>query len=159
MPSDWYRTASRMAKKPTLGGPISDQEVYFVTAYLIAITPDLQVSSTELRKETKATEGARSVLELVPDVQKEGVEVDPAAAKEAFERICVQCHKLNKIAADEPTEEQELTDLLRRMIVENGLKASPEDINLVRSYLRATYLAEEDEQEEPDEPAAPDNEE
>jgi len=151
MPSDWYRTASRMAAKPTLGGPIADREVHAVTAYLIAITPDLQVSSEELRREDQAAKKTLSALDLVPDVQKEGVAADPAAAKAAFERVCVQCHALNKIHADEPTDEEELAGLLRRMIEKNGLRASPDEINLVRSYLRMTYVDEEDEEPTPQE--------
>ena len=41
-PSSWYRTVVRMAEKPALFSPIDKWQQWQVTAYLIAITPDLQ---------------------------------------------------------------------------------------------------------------------
>jgi cytochrome c2 len=49
--SDWYTTVSRMAEKPALFAPISDAEVLHVSAYLIAITPDLQKSKKKQREQ------------------------------------------------------------------------------------------------------------
>jgi len=67
--NDWYTTVSRMADKPALFAPINDTEVLHVSAYLIAITPDLQKS----KKKQREQEDER--LEAMADLN---VEAEPA---------------------------------------------------------------------------------
>jgi mono/diheme cytochrome c family protein len=62
-PSAWLRTVRRMAEKPTLGAPITLDEQHQVTAYLVAITPDLQRSERDRRLETIAREEDRRLVE------------------------------------------------------------------------------------------------
>ena len=50
-PTDWVRLVNRMAIKPMIGEPIHQEEEWTVSAYLIAITPDIQVSVREQRQE------------------------------------------------------------------------------------------------------------
>ena len=61
-PENWVRTTSRMAKKPTLGSPISQSESEMVATYLISITPDLQKSAKEKRKVMLDKEEAESAV-------------------------------------------------------------------------------------------------
>ncbi len=63
-PSGWWSTVERMAEKPALFEPMTETEMYEVTAYLIAITPDLQKSQKaryqdELEREAAITEAVR----------------------------------------------------------------------------------------------------
>lgn len=44
-PHGWWSTVERMAEKPALFAPMTDREMFEVTAYLIAITPELQRAS------------------------------------------------------------------------------------------------------------------
>lgn len=58
-PSAWHRTVVRMAEKPALFDPISERAQWQVTAYLVAITPDLKDSVKQLR----ATQEKREALQ------------------------------------------------------------------------------------------------
>ena len=58
-PSSWHRTVLRMAEKPALFEPITEREQWQVTAYLVAITPDLKESVKQLR----ATREKRDALQ------------------------------------------------------------------------------------------------
>ena len=49
-PLGWVRTVERMAKKPVFGRPIEIEEQWSVATYLIAISPDLQVSAKRRRE-------------------------------------------------------------------------------------------------------------
>jgi hypothetical protein len=53
-PSGWREVVDRMAEKPALFEPIPDRDLHRVTAYLIAITPDLAKSSQMKREEAVA---------------------------------------------------------------------------------------------------------
>jgi mono/diheme cytochrome c family protein len=59
-PSGWWDTVSRMGEKPALFAPVSPREQYDVTAYLIAITPDLQKSTKKKREDAVARADAMS---------------------------------------------------------------------------------------------------
>src|SRR5882757_784239 len=53
-PSGWREVVERMAEKPAVFEPIPDRDLQHVTAYLIAITPDLAKSSQMKREEAVA---------------------------------------------------------------------------------------------------------
>jgi hypothetical protein len=53
-PSDWWNVVDRIATKAALFAPMSEIELYEVTAYLIAITPDLQRSAQRVRQQDDA---------------------------------------------------------------------------------------------------------
>ena len=61
-PENWVRTVKRMVYKPTLGTKLSLREADLVSAYLIAITPDLQRSAKEKRKVSIEKEEAQDAL-------------------------------------------------------------------------------------------------
>ncbi len=92
-PSAWLRTVRRMAEKPTLGAPITEPEQHRVTAYLVAITPDLQRSEKDRRQETLAREEHRQLVrEALPahgparppeDVDEPEVDEEPDETEEA----------------------------------------------------------------------------
>lgn len=64
-PSGWWNTVERMAEKPALFAPMTEREMYEVTAYLIAITPDLQRASKQRHRQEVAR--AEAAAEIEPD--------------------------------------------------------------------------------------------
>ena len=78
-PPDWVRTVDRMAIKPMIGEPITLEDQWTVSAYLIAITPELQVSAKEQRKQRMQVSQARTALAVLtnPDEVVDEVIVNP----------------------------------------------------------------------------------
>jgi len=121
-PDEWYATVKRMAEKPAVFTPISEAEQLRVTAYLMAITPEIQKSNSELRKQENPPPAANS-----------------PSAKAVFERTCAQCHALDKVDQSPPTSPTDVDKLLARMQA-NGMHASGPDLSLISSYLKSTYV-------------------
>ena len=78
-PPDWVRTVDRMAIKPMIGEPISLEDQWTVSAYLIAITPELQVSAKEQRRQRMQASQAQNALAVLtnPDEVADEVVVNP----------------------------------------------------------------------------------
>lgn len=57
-PSGWWSTVDRMSEKPALFAPMTETEMFEVTAYLVAITPDLQKASKQKREQEVARDEA-----------------------------------------------------------------------------------------------------
>ena len=78
-PPDWVRTVDRMAIKPMIGEPISLEDQWTVSAYLIAITPELQVSAKEQRRQRMQASQAQTALAVLtnPDEVADEVIVNP----------------------------------------------------------------------------------
>jgi hypothetical protein len=122
--------------------PLSEQEQWRVSAYLIAISPELQ-KSFSLKKEQDIAAGiSRNALETVRaahDVAMPGPgTIDLAVAKGMFEELCTQCHGLKNLENSPPTSQEEAADLVGRM-VENGLECSDDELAAVIFYLTETY--------------------
>lgn len=91
---DWYKVVKRMVKKPMVGEPIHGHEIPPVTAYLIAITPDLQRAfemTKDRKKEKKAMvaglQKAQPVTELVA-----APAVDEGKVEALLTEKCTECH-------------------------------------------------------------------
>ncbi len=78
-PPDWVRTVDRMAIKPIIGEPITLEDQWTVSAYLIAITPELQVSAKEQRRQRMQASQAQNALAVLtnPDEVEDEVIVNP----------------------------------------------------------------------------------
>ncbi len=136
VPADWYRTVKRMAQKPTLGDPIDQKAQLYVSAYLVAITPTL-TASLQQQKEAQAkqaelrSEMTKNTTTMTP--------VDPMRAKDAFERVCSQCHDSSDVEDEPPATSQDVTMLVDRMI-SNGLESDEQDLLLVHWYLNNRFV-------------------
>lgn len=162
-PSTWSAIVSRMAEKPSLFGVIDDRDQARVTAYLIAITPDLQ-RSAKLRRaqntpspEPPAPDAGGEMppldagLAATPPTDAGVVEgpplsvtppkpsVDPQKARAVFERKCSGCHEVSDVDGSPPTSVGEVRSLIKRM-TENGLKASRNELTLISWWLEAHYV-------------------
>jgi hypothetical protein len=137
-PSDWVSTVSRMAEKPALFAPISEQDQWHVCAYLIAITPDLQRSA----KSQKQAEDQRHSQQIAPGIPAELTtepRVDLTAARTTFQKICSQCHATSEVDKTPPKTAADIPVLLQRMS-DNGMRASAQEMRLIQFYMTKTYL-------------------
>ena len=85
-PATWGNVVQRMAEKPSLFGTISEQDQARVTAYLIAITPDLQRSAKQRRNDAMPTEddeGSGSGVDAGVPMTDAGASLDAGAATPA----------------------------------------------------------------------------
>lgn len=143
-PSDWWKTVERMAVKPTFGAPMTERELWTVSAYLVAITRDIQ-RSVKVRKQAAAerleTRDALRGLVAAEGATAGAEAVDPARAQEAFETLCTQCHELSDVEAEQPTTSDGIDQLFQRMIDENGMEATEEELRLVKWYMEKRYVS------------------
>jgi mono/diheme cytochrome c family protein len=137
-PPDWARTVDRMAERPVIGDTISEPEQWAVTAYLVAISPDLQNAAQNARKQRQQkSETKAGTKDAKPD------EGTPAYNKEAikpkYEKMCSQCHELDDVDKHPFKDEKDLQDVMARM-VDNGLDAPADDVKAVTWYLAETRV-------------------
>lgn len=107
-----------------------------VTAYLIAISPQLQQSTQQLRGQEAASREAAAAVQA----GESGAEVafDLGAATPVFESKCSQCHPTSLVDMFPPASAEAARDLVTRM-VDEGLVATPEELSQIIQYLTATY--------------------
>ncbi len=138
-PSGWWTTVDRMMEKPALFAPMTDRESYEVTAYLIAITPDLQRAS-KLRHQ-RALARTDAVTRAVDDKPASGgVPPDLGLARSAYERVCSQCHELEEVDKAPPTSRAGAREMVQRMIMTNEAEISSADIGLITDWLTAHFV-------------------
>ncbi len=145
-PDKWRETVERMAERSVLADPIGEREQLYVTAYLVAISPELQKSVLTKRQDEMQTQQAKAAIQLVSaaikteqtSVEEIGKTFDMAATKELFEATCSQCHALSNIEKSPPTNEESATSLVDRMI-DNGLNVTEEEFEQIVFYLTKTY--------------------
>ena len=119
--------------------PITEAEEWHVTAYLIAISPELQRSVKERRAEQQEEESSQEMLTQL-DQQPAAPEAayNPQEARALFEERCSLCHGLDTVADAPPSTEQEVRDTVGRM-VGYGLSGTEPELRLIIRYLTATY--------------------
>jgi hypothetical protein len=141
-PPDWVRLVNRMAIKPMIGEPIHQEEEWTVSAYLIAITPDIQVSAREQRQEQMRVDEAREAAQtatVAMETETVAVAYNEAEAKALFEDKCSQCHPLTDVEDYPPRSKEETTEVIARMI-ETGLYLEEEEIEIITRYINENYL-------------------
>jgi rubredoxin/mono/diheme cytochrome c family protein len=132
--TNWRQTVSRMADRTTTLDPIGEDEQWQVTAYLIAISPQLQQSAQQLRDARDRRDEAKRAAQAAGVESAEPVDYDETAARQLFQAKCSQCHQTDLVTADPPASEQEARELVTRM-VEEGLEATEEEIALIVRYI------------------------
>lgn len=147
-PSGWWRTVERMGDKPTFTEPMTEQELYVVTAYLVAISGDLQ-RSVKARKEVedKRSSAVAEVKQEAKEVAKEAKATDDgdlppfdeAVAAKTYESLCSQCHELAEVDAHPPKTSEDVKNVIIRMISENGMQAERSELDLVYLHMVKKY--------------------
>lgn len=147
-PPDWVRLVNRMAEKPVIGEPIFQEEEWSVSAYLIAITPDLKNAVKEQREEQVRSEKAMEAVQTATTLMQGDATAattadsyDEVEAKALFEDKCSQCHPLTDVEDYPPRTREETTEIITRMI-EIGLYLEEPEIELITRYVNENYLEE-----------------
>lgn len=144
-PENWVKTVTRMADRSLLWNPIDDTDQWAVSTYLIAITPDLQRSTKQKRSEDVARQQIQEAIQasmaaLVSDAPASEATFDLDDAQHTFEATCSQCHESSDVEFASPESEEEARALVTRMVVENGLEETEENLEKVIYYLTETYV-------------------
>lgn len=139
-PENWAETVRRMAER-AIFEPISENEQWHATAYLVAISPDLQKSVLLKRQQERAKPPADAIRRPAPPPRtpaKPRDTFDLVKAKATFESTCAGCHSLRSVEDSPPTSEAAARDLVARM-VDNGLSADQAALEEIVGYLARTY--------------------
>ena len=148
-PPDWVRLVHRMAIKPVIGEPISEEEEWSVSTYLIAITPDIknavkQQRADQMRTEVAKDAAAKASVAMAAEPATETITdtYNEAEVKVLFEDKCSQCHPTTDVDDYPPRTEEETTEVINRMI-EHGLFLEEQEIELITRYVNENYVVEE----------------
>jgi cytochrome c5 len=133
----WLDVVSRMAEKPSFGDPIGEMDIPFVTAYLIALTPQLQESMQAKVAEDRARDKQVAEVKAITGGGPTPA-VDATKSKALYEEKCGECHKLTKVDKHGGDDEAGWTQLITRMIEENEAELSAEDVKILAAYLAST---------------------
>ena len=144
-PENWHQTVKRMADRSTLLAPINEDQQWEATAYLIAISPELQRSAREKRERAEQEQASqRAASEVVS--QQEAVTpspaptVDPEQARQLYETRCSLCHPLAVVEAAPPKSDADARVLVSRM-VSNGMPATEEELVQIIDHLNRTFVS------------------
>ena len=145
----WHNLVVRMADKPMLGPPITDYDSERVTAYLVAISPDLQTSLKRKRRDQRARDKrATDVAEVKPAsveaptaAAPSGRAFDAAAVKPLYEDQCSQCHELTDIEEYGGASMEEWTKVVQQMIEEEEAEITEPQASDIIRYLAAVFPA------------------
>ena len=128
-----------MASRSTIVNPITDADQWFVTAYLVAVSPTLQQTLKQRRQmESRAVDARSSLRSALDTARDRDDDYDHAAAREIFLRTCSQCHDHGQVELAPPGSRAESIALVKRM-VGNGLVASAAELRAIIHYLTNTY--------------------
>lgn len=137
----WHDVSARMLEKPAVfGDRLHPDDIPWVTAYLVAITPDIQ-RSVKLRREAKQEERANAdavseAVHLADDF--EAPTIDDAAAQTLLEAKCTECHELDEVEEHGGDDVAGWRSVVAAM-VEEGAEISDEEAAQLAAYLAQKY--------------------
>lgn len=138
-PSDWVKTVERMAERPVIGDELTDKEQWAVSAYLVAISADLQNAAQIARKQKQEKADTKASMKEVARDDAGAAPFVKADVKPRFEKACTQCHELEDVEKHTFKDAKDVDEVMTRM-VDNGLEASPADLKAMTWYLNDTYV-------------------
>lgn len=146
-PPDWVKLVNRMAIKPVIGEPITTDEEWRVSTYLIAITPDIKNAVKQQRVEQMRTDESKAAAEIAASVMTDETNIvtadtyNAAKAKALFEEKCSQCHPYQDVIEYPPTSKEETTEVINRMI-DIGLYLEEKEFELIARYINENIMVE-----------------
>lgn len=142
----WYNVVVRMAEKPIImGDSLDERDLPIVTAYLVAITPDLQQSTKfKMKAMQDQAERAAEVADMTP--RPSGPDTPAAAAagydlakaETVFKAGCTQCHDTAEVDAHGGDDEPGWSKVVKRMVEEEGAELGEDDARTIVRYLTET---------------------
>ena len=154
-PAKWRSTVKRMAGLAEAIAPISDLEQWQVTAYLIAISPELVQTAKSKRAALKKEDAARQSLtnvlkkeaaQLPADAPAESVQIakpagyDVAVVRSLYESKCSQCHGLDEVENYGFTDDADVEDVLTRMTEKPGFEADEAELASLLYFLKTEFV-------------------
>jgi mono/diheme cytochrome c family protein len=137
-PDSWRQTVRRMADRTTMLNPLEEDEQLKVTAYLVALSPDLQKSARQLREEQDRRDQSKQAAAAVATEAAAPTAYDSSAAKQLFEDKCSQCHEATLVDDSPPGSEEEARELVAWM-VDEGLEATEEELAQIVQFMTESY--------------------
>ena len=143
----WFNVVVRMAEKPLImGDALNERDIPLATAYLIAITPDMQQSAKVRMKAMK--DQAERVAEVVEMPSDSADSADSAAAPPAldlskaetlYKARCTQCHELDEVSGHGGDDEAGWAKIVKLMVEDEGAELGEDEARTIVRFLAATY--------------------
>lgn len=138
----WLEVVARMKEKPDpfATEPLTEAEIPYVTAYLIAITPDIQESTKRKREgereRNQMQEKTQQVLASMPAeaASPEAPALDETAAKAALQNRCTDCHELDEVDGHGGDDLAGWSKVIAEM-VDEGAEITDDEAKLLAAYL------------------------
>ncbi|MCB9750268.1 MAG: hypothetical protein H6713_09735 [Myxococcales bacterium] len=139
--ASWYKVVVRMAEKPIImGEPMRAEDIGPVTAYLVAITPNLQQSFKRKVQEQKAKAKRAEKVAKVDAAEVEAVDGYNAAAAEKLTReLCTQCHEMDEVEGHGGDDEAGWAEVVRRMVEDEEAEVGVDEAPIVVRFLAEKY--------------------
>ena len=112
-PDAWRQTVRRMADRTTLLDPLDEEQQWQVTAYLVALSPQLQQSVQQMREQQERRDETKQAAASMTGKREEPSAYDAVQAKRLFETKCSECHKLTLVEKKPPDSEDAARDARR----------------------------------------------
>jgi mono/diheme cytochrome c family protein len=139
----WYSVNLRMLEKPAVFGErLELEDVPFVTAYLVAITPEIQQSAKKKREASRMVMARTDAMVMaVHDADSSAAPaIDMAQAEALFQKKCIDCHELDETEGHGGDDVAGWRSVVAAM-VEEGTELTDEEADLVTQYLAVRYPA------------------
>lgn len=140
-PKDWVSTVERMAIKPAFAEPLSELDQWQASAYLIAISRELQKSARDRRQEEEDKKKAQDAMTPTGEATTPAAGFDEKKAQATYETVCSQCHELADIDNNPPKSAEEVAAVIKRMVDDNDLKAEKTELDLIEWYMNKKFAA------------------
>lgn len=143
-PQRWYDVSMRMLEKPSVfGEQLAAEDIPAVTAYLAAITPEIQKSTKERRlAEREGEQNSDAMVAMAHDADVlAGAQIDPARGEALLEEHCTACHELDENDAHGPDDLAGWRSVVASM-VEEGAELDDELATEISRYLAQKYPAD-----------------
>ena len=147
--ASWLKVVRRMAEKPMFGPKIQDRDLYTVTAYLVAISPELQDAVSLKRKQQREQQkmaaeavAAASTPKPVTAASPEADVLDDAKGRELLEARCTECHDLTDIEEHGGDDAEGWAKVIQQMVEDEEAEVSAEEARQLVAYLVKHYPKE-----------------
>lgn len=145
-PQRWYDVSMRMLDKPSVfGEQLLEDDIPAVTAYLAAITPEIQKSTKARRKQERISEdNTDAIIDLAHGADAVGsAKIDPAKGQAMLEENCTACHELDENDNHGPDDIAGWRGVVASM-VEEGAELDDDTARDIAIFLAQKYPAKDE---------------
>ncbi len=144
-PQRWYEVSMRMLDKPSVfGEQLRVEDIPAVTAYLAAITPEIQKSTKERRlAEREEAKNNDAMVDMAHAAEVVAVaKIDPAKGQALLEEHCTACHELDENESHGPDDLAGWRSVVAAM-VDEGAEIDDEIASEIALFLSQKYPAKD----------------